>query len=203
MPRGERDDMLTWKLNRSSVFDVHSYYNLLADPDGSSTIPFPWKCIWSTKVPKRVSFFLWPAARGSILTIDNLVLRQLPLVNWCCMCWCDEEIVNHLLLHCKFAYTLWSETVRSIDLLKPILVGTLFTWAKIWGFTQCISISKLLLSIRTSSWGTCLCFKVQVFTIVNMMSFLWNKSLITYQKKKKNPLKHIFQGRESSCTKHI
>ena len=41
MTRGERDDTLTWKLNRSSVFDVCSYYNLLADPDGSSSIPFP------------------------------------------------------------------------------------------------------------------------------------------------------------------
>ena len=109
MPRGERDDTLTWKLNRFGVFDVYSYYNLLADPDGSSSIPFPWKCIWSTKVPKRVSFFLWIAARGSILTIDNLVLRRLPLVNWCCMCRCDEETVDHLLLHCKFAYVLWSE----------------------------------------------------------------------------------------------
>ena len=33
-----------------------------------------------------------PATRGSILTIDNLVLRRLPLVNWCCMCHCDEEL---------------------------------------------------------------------------------------------------------------
>ena len=66
MPRGERDDMLTWKLNHFGVFDVCSYYNLLADSDGSSSNPFPWKCIWSTKVPKRVSFFLWIAARGSI-----------------------------------------------------------------------------------------------------------------------------------------
>ena len=58
MPSGEGDDTLTWKLNRSDVFDVRSYYNLLADPDGSSSISFPWKCIWSTKVPKRVPFFL-------------------------------------------------------------------------------------------------------------------------------------------------
>ena len=45
----------------------------------------------------------------------------------------------------------FEDIVRSIDLLKPILVGTLFTWAKIWGFTQFISISEFLLSIRISS----------------------------------------------------
>ena len=41
----------------------------------------------------------------------------------------------------------FEDIVRSIDLLKPILVGTLFQWGKIWGFTQCISIFEFLLSI--------------------------------------------------------
>ena len=41
----------------------------------------------------------------------------------------------------------FEDIVRSIDLLKPILVGTLFKWGKIWGFTQCISISEFLLYI--------------------------------------------------------
>ena len=45
----------------------------------------------------------------------------------------------------------FEDIVRSIDLLKPILVGTLFKWGKIWGFAQCISISEFLLSIRISS----------------------------------------------------
>ena len=45
----------------------------------------------------------------------------------------------------------FEDIVRSIDLLKPILVGTLFQWGRIWGFTQCISIFDCLLSIRISS----------------------------------------------------
>ena len=45
----------------------------------------------------------------------------------------------------------FEDIVRSIDLLKPILVGTLFKWGKIWGVTQCISISEFLLSIHISS----------------------------------------------------
>ena len=131
MPSGEGDDTLTWKLNHSGIFDVRSYYNLIANPAGSSSIPFPWKCIWSTKVPKRVSFFLWTEAKGSILTIDNLVLRHLPLVNWCCMCQCDEEIVDHLLLQCKFAYALWSEVflIFGIQWVMPKTVASLlFGW---------------------------------------------------------------------------
>ena len=33
MPRGEGDDVFTQKLNHFGVFDVRSYYNLLANPD--------------------------------------------------------------------------------------------------------------------------------------------------------------------------
>ena len=29
----------------------------------------------------------------------------------------------------------FEDIVRSAELLKPILVGTLFQWARIWGFT--------------------------------------------------------------------
>ena len=25
------------------------------------------------------------------------------MTSWCCMCWCNGESVNHLLLHCKIA----------------------------------------------------------------------------------------------------
>uniref|UniRef100_A0A7N2RBZ0 Reverse transcriptase zinc-binding domain-containing protein n=1 Tax=Quercus lobata TaxID=97700 RepID=A0A7N2RBZ0_QUELO len=81
MPRGEGDDNLIWKLTKTDVFDVRFYYKLLSGP---LTDVFPWGCIWWVKVPKRVSFFLWTAARGGILTIDNLVKRGQSLVNRCC-----------------------------------------------------------------------------------------------------------------------
>ena len=54
MPRGEGVNSLFWKLTLNGVFDVHSFSNSLSAPP---TIPFPWKCIWSVKVPRRVSFF--------------------------------------------------------------------------------------------------------------------------------------------------
>ena len=37
---------------------------------------FPWKLVWSSKVPSRVAFFSWTAALGKILTIDNLWKRH-------------------------------------------------------------------------------------------------------------------------------
>ena len=78
-----------------------------------------------------MSFFLWTTARGGILTIDNLVKKNFPLVNWCCLCRCDEETVDHLLLHCKFVHTLWSEVLSffGVQLVMPkTVVSLLSTW---------------------------------------------------------------------------
>ena len=40
------------------------------------------------------------------------MLRGRPLVNWCCMCCCDGESVDHLLLHCPVTHTLWTLMLR-------------------------------------------------------------------------------------------
>ena len=64
--------------------------------------------IWKVKVPKRVAFFMWTAAHGQILTLDNLMLRAYPLANRCCMCYCNAESVDHLLLFCPIAHSLWT-----------------------------------------------------------------------------------------------
>ena len=88
IPWGEGDDVLIWQLNCSGIFYMRSFYNsLLIAP----SVSFPWQRIWCVKVPKRVSFFLWTAVRDGILTIDK---KNLPLVNWCCLCQCDEETVD-------------------------------------------------------------------------------------------------------------
>ena len=77
IPSGEREDILIWQLNHSGVFDVRFFYIALLK---APSVSFPWQSIWCVKVPKRVSFFLWTAARGGILTIDNLIKKNLPLV---------------------------------------------------------------------------------------------------------------------------
>jgi hypothetical protein len=52
-------------------------------------------------VPWRLAFFVWFAALGKILTLDNLRTRNVVVVEWCCMCKKSGESIDHLLIHCE------------------------------------------------------------------------------------------------------
>jgi len=97
---GVGNDSLCWGLNGNGKFDTHSFYNELRATPNSI---FPWKSIWKAKIPKNVAFFPWTAAHNRILTLDNLMLRGRPLANWFCMCRCNGESMDHLLIHCHVA----------------------------------------------------------------------------------------------------
>ena len=73
----------------------------------STPLVFPWKSVWKVRAPPRVAFFVWTAAHGKILTMDNLRKRQICIVDWFCMCKHSGESPNHL-LHCEAAQSLWS-----------------------------------------------------------------------------------------------
>ncbi|XP_075645160.1 uncharacterized protein LOC142616177 [Castanea sativa] len=88
IPQGSRRDTLYWRLKGDGMFDTRSYYLAIR---GASNSWLPWKGVWKPKIPKRVAFFLWSAAHGRILTLDNLMLKGRPLVNRCCLCCKDGE----------------------------------------------------------------------------------------------------------------
>ena len=108
-------DSMHWRPQQHGVFDTKSFYHVI---DGTQDIKFPWKAIWRVKAPRRVSFFGWSAAWGKILTCDNLMRRGYTMAGWCCMCQCDEETVDHLLIHCSAIQPLWSFVFRAFHIHK-------------------------------------------------------------------------------------
>ena len=100
----EGHDKLCWKLAENKVLRLVSYLSFSSTPD---TL-FPWKHVWHSKIPPRVSFFKWTAAFGKILTLDRLWDKEVPVMDWCYMCKRSRESVNHLLLHCPIAFELRS-----------------------------------------------------------------------------------------------
>jgi hypothetical protein len=48
--------------------------------------------------------------------MDNLRKRHVLVVDWCCMCKNSVESVDHLLLHCEIASSLWNTIFRCVGL---------------------------------------------------------------------------------------
>ena len=72
---------------------------------------------------------------------------------------------------------------RHLSLLKSLLFGTLFQQARIWGFTQCLSILLFCIPLVLARVICDFLFMFRMFIIVNTMFISFNKSLITYKKK--------------------
>jgi hypothetical protein len=99
------EDKICWTPLKRKNFEVKSYYKMrinLEPVDG------PWKSIWKSKAPSRVVFFVWTAALGKILTMDNLHKKNIIVTEWCCMCKKSGESIVHLLLHCEVAMEVWN-----------------------------------------------------------------------------------------------
>jgi hypothetical protein len=92
--RQGEDDRMTWSLSKRGLFDVKSFYTRLISQD---CLPFPWKSIWRVKAPARVAFFVWTAALGKILTMDNLRKR---ILWWWSGVVCVRRVGNPLIIYC-------------------------------------------------------------------------------------------------------
>jgi len=107
-----------WVSSKKCLFKVKSFFSL-ACSRGSR---FPWKSVWRTQAPSRAAFF------GKILTMNNLRKRYVIVINRCYMCKKTGESVDHLLLHCDVASTLWSSLFNHFGMswVMPIRVIDLF-----------------------------------------------------------------------------
>ncbi|WMV25041.1 hypothetical protein MTR67_018426 [Solanum verrucosum] len=95
-----------WKGNSRGEFKVNSAYQLM-DQTNRQTYSWPWKQIWRSKIPHKISCFIWLLAKEAALTQDNLKKRGITLCSSCFLCGEALETVNHLFLHCKYTQQLW------------------------------------------------------------------------------------------------
>ena len=65
-------DKLWWIPSKKGTFKVRDFFRALSKVEGRG---FPWKSVWRTKSPPRAVFFVWSAALGKILTLDNIRKR--------------------------------------------------------------------------------------------------------------------------------
>jgi hypothetical protein len=129
-----RVDRICWTPAKRKCFEVSSFFGVLSPVSDRYEVgcsSFPWKGIWKVKVPFRVSFFIWTASLGKILTLDNLRKRGLIVMDWCCMCKRSGESINHLLLHCEVACSLWS-VIFTLFEVKWVMNGRVLDLMACW-----------------------------------------------------------------------
>jgi hypothetical protein len=80
--------------------------------------------------------------------MDNLRKKHVILVDRCCMCKQNGELVNHLLLHCDVAYALWSVIFTHFGLFGVMPRSVLDLFARWWTFERPMStvIWKMVLT---------------------------------------------------------
>jgi hypothetical protein len=85
--------------------------------------------VWRTRAPSSAAFFAWSEALGQICTLDNLRKRHVIVIDRWYMCKKAGESVDHLLLHCNVASTLWTSVFSCFRLSWVMLrrVIDLFT----------------------------------------------------------------------------
>jgi hypothetical protein len=103
--RLEGEGRLWWVPSKRGLFGVKSFYNIMGCHDG---FYFSSRSVWRTKVPLRVSFFVWLVALEKILTMNNLRKRCLIMVDWCVMCKMNGKSVDLLLFHCEVVSAIWN-----------------------------------------------------------------------------------------------
>ncbi|XP_059285769.1 uncharacterized protein LOC132039260 [Lycium ferocissimum] len=95
-------DRTSWGSSSKGICTVKAGHKHLC-PQNGMIKNWPWKLIWRTKLPTKVSVLHGPALYGAGLNLDNLSRWKIQLVNRCYMCQRNMKSNVHLLIHCPVA----------------------------------------------------------------------------------------------------
>ena len=107
--------MLIWPLTTNGEYSVQSAYHFLVAaedslaPSSSSLVHdhYVWKKIWKMKVPNKIQYFIWRAAKDSLPIKVNLKARHVLVDDVCEGCGDYSESTLHFLWLCDQARVVW------------------------------------------------------------------------------------------------
>ncbi|CAL5421767.1 unnamed protein product [Camellia sinensis] len=129
--RNSEEDTLVWMASKTGSFSVESVYRFLAASFGSFSPTS--KRIWVKHIPPRVQFFGWLAWKGKLKTAEFLTRIGVLHANdssVCCLCKSGAETINHVLLSCQVAWSVWSAILKWWDVqgALPDSVEAVLDW---------------------------------------------------------------------------
>ncbi|GKV01533.1 hypothetical protein SLEP1_g14082 [Rubroshorea leprosula] len=110
--KGQKDRW-EWRHDQG-IYSAKSGYQVLSSSHQQSRNNLH-KRIWCRLVPTKICAFVWKVLQDRIPSKVNLYKRGIiPDLNLATCMLCKENIedINHLFLHCKFAYAVWSKCLQ-------------------------------------------------------------------------------------------
>lgn len=72
--------------------------------------------LWRWDLPLKVKLFVWLASKGKPLTWDTLRRRGWEGPGLCPLCCCASENINHILVHCSYTQSVWTQVLAQLSL---------------------------------------------------------------------------------------
>ena len=128
------EDRLIWKDNKSGRFSMKSPRGLLS-PKLSTNSGFSFARIWKSIIPLKIEIFCWMAIINIINTQCMLVRRGIlgSIKSNCHICLVEEELMDHILLHCHKHWLIWSKIIKWWGLVWCCLKSFSNMWSQ-WTF---------------------------------------------------------------------
>lgn len=123
----EVEDVVRWAWDASGCYSVRTAYaSRFAGREHDPGATFTWQ----SRAPLRCKLFSWLTLRNRCWTSDRLATRGLPHQQACPMCDQAEESMDHLLVRCPFARSVWFEVFEACGApdWMPTHDQVLLTW---------------------------------------------------------------------------
>ncbi|GMP84262.1 hypothetical protein CsSME_00037854 [Camellia sinensis var. sinensis] len=125
------NNRLVWKTEVSGLFTVKSVYdqfNLNLGP-----LPSVPRAIWMNIAPSEMQFTCWLAWKGRLkpsVFLHSIGVLDPTVDPLCIFCNSCDEDVNHVILHCSFAWKIWTEILSwwGIIWVVPQSMSHLLEW---------------------------------------------------------------------------
>ncbi|XP_058216715.1 uncharacterized protein LOC131327580 [Rhododendron vialii] len=126
-----KSDLMQWNWTANKIFSVKSVYQRWEMQLQSRHTTLG--SVWRNLSPPKVEIFSWMAIQNRIATRSILLDRNLiPEVHLatCPLCALHVETPQHLLLHCRFSWVVWSEILNwwHIQWVCPASLEELASW---------------------------------------------------------------------------
>lgn len=93
---------MEWSASSKGEYIVKDAVRWLTD-NKEATNNNLWDKVWLKGLTPKIAFFTWLTIHNKLNTIFNLQKKGVQLPKQYCLCYEEEEIINHIFVQCSYA----------------------------------------------------------------------------------------------------